>query len=1053
MIEKRTWFQRPLAALCLLSGITILSGYIILNSEGRWKGGGEESYRITLRHYGNDAREMETSAAIPLEDALSAIPGIDRITTQSENGQVRAFVSFRQKSRLFFNREDEFYDSVREAAQRVYETLPPSAQRPELRSSGNFHVPFWTAAVYGSSVNGMESLPDGALLERTIKPALNGIEGVGEVEIAGPGIKEIVIALDQERTAALGLSPADISAFLAADDALFSGGSLQYNGLEIPLRVDGRYSDLEALGEVLVPLKSPDQPVGGAVKLKAIADIREQEREAETLSRLNGKKTAIISVTATSGADPGALSRKIKKELEKFSSLPLEFHVLEDRGAEEAAAFKSVFTAALEASLLVALATVLLGWGKSKGFRNGFICALVIPLISIIAAAFLSAAGFPVNRKFLAGLAVGIGGAADAVILSAEGFGRAGNSLEGRSIFRSIWPPLVSGAATTVVVLLPLAGITGAEDIAVISYALGAVTLVSLALALTLLPPLFLWEKRPIESTTARRFVPLRSTIPMLALPILTLSLVRNFRRRLSRFFAVLIRFCMRRSIVFPGVSLLVSIAAILALAAVGADTSGEWAEDSVYIQIEFDGGYLKSEGDPLLASWALDLQKNPAVMDVQTGARTGSGYGLVTFDPGRSKIGEIRDFIRSRIIPGAFIYIPEPSPGDRIWTITVSGDEADKCRELARQAAFLCSADQGSGLSFVKETVLNFKQGSPRLTLVPRRELLAQGGLFFSFPADSIRRGVYGPVAYKRTGDNGEIDVRLKFRPVSGDVPERTGFMPSRFSAWAEGTSGGILNILNEKDILGIPLATAGGALESIRVGSLMEPVKTQEVSSIRRENRRRIASFSIRTNPGDPRIFRDKTMAALKDMELPPGYKIEFDPEAIRQAESLSGKFLNFIWAVIFCYMIIAAAEESFVLPLIILSSIPPSLAIPVLVLIIFKAPINAAVACALVAVSGMTVNASVISAGELWRQGSGDAGSVYRILKRRIPALAATTATTIAGAFPFLFLREGNNTLIRTLALVTILGVGTSFVCSLTLVPSWMTLFSRLRIERKH
>ena len=1012
MIERRIWFERPLAAICILAAAAILSVYIILSAGGRREDGGEIGYRITLRHYGSDAHEMERSIAIPLEDALSAIPGINQVLTLSENGSVRAYAVFRRSRKGFFVVEDDYYDSVREAAQRVYETLPPSAQRPELSSSGDFRVPFWTAAVYSP---GGDALPDGALLERTIKPALSGIDGIGEVEIAGPGIREIVITLDQEKTAALGLSPSNIAGTLAGNDALFPAGFFRYGGIEIPLRLDGRYPDLEALGEALIPLNVPDAAFGATVRLKAIADIREQERDGDTLSRLNGKRTAVISVTAASGTDPGLLSNRIKKEMENFASLPVEFRVLEDRGAEEASAFRSVFAATLKASALVALAVILLGMGKKAGLKNGLICAGAIPLILLISAAFLSAMGFPFNGKFLAGLAVGIGGAVDAVILSAEGFGRARNPREGKTMLRSIWSPLFLGAATTAAALLPLAGINTAADINVIISALGVVTIVSVLLALTLLPPLFLWEEK---SFARNDFVtPVRTRIVKSRW-----SILKNSRRRFTRCFAATIRLCSKNAPAFPAVSLVVCTAAIFALVAAGADTSGEWAEDSVYVQIEFEGGFLKEEGDALLALWAADIGNQSGVKEVQTGARTGSGYGLVTFDPRIVNAAEIRNLVRFKTIPGAFIFIPEPSAGDRIWTVTISGDDAEKCRELARMAVPLCSS-----LSFVKETVLNFKDGGPRLTLVPHRELLARSGIPFSFAADTIRRGVHGPVAYKRSGDGGETDVRIRF-----------------------GSSVDAAMTLNEDDVLRIPLADNNqGAL---RVGAFMETEKTREVSGIRRENRRRVASFSIVTAPGDPRFFRDKTMDALKNMELPPGYRIEFDPDAIRQAEALSGKFFNFIWAILFCYMIIAAVKESFILPLIILSAIPFSLAVPVLILVISGIPINTATACALVAVSGMTVSASVISAGELWRRGEKETGAVYRILRERVPALLAMTGTTIFGALPFLFLQEGANAIVRMLALVSVLGVGTSFFCSLTLIPSLMNLYFRFCKRRK-
>ena len=1016
MVEKRGWFQRPFAALCILAVVVILSVYILFSSDGKREYGGEAGYRITLRHYGSDAHEMERTVAVPLEDALSAIPGINRVMTLSENGSVRAYAVFRRSRRGFFAVEDDYYESVREAAQRVYETLPSSAQRPELSSSGDFRVPFWVAAVY--SPGGDSAMPDGALLERTIKPALSSIDGIGEVEIAGPGIREIVITLNQEKAAALGLSPASIAGFLAGNDALFPAGFFRYGGIEIPMRLDGRYKDLQALSEALIPLNAPNVPFGATAALGDIAEIREQERDGDILSRLNGKRTAVISVTAASGTDSGLLSSRIKKEMENFSSLPVEFRVLEDRGAEEAAAFRSVFAAAMKAAVLVALAVIFLGIGKKAGLKNGLICAATIPLILMVSAALLSAMGFPFNGKFLAGLAVGIGGAVDAVILSAEGFGRAGNSGEGKAMLKSIWSPLLLGAATTVAALLPLAGINTAGDISIIISAVGVVTFVSVLIALALLPPLFLWENKTFVRCELMPAAAYTRTIKRWR------SMLKYIRRRLARSFAATLRFCTRNAPAVPAVSLFVCAAAVFALAAAGTDTSGEWAEDSVYAQVEFDGGFLKEEGDILLASWAADIGNHPGVREVQTGARTGSGYGLVTFDPRIVNAGEIRNLVRSKAIPGAFIYIPEPSAGDRIWTITISGDDADKCRELARMAASLCSS-----LSFVKETVLNFKDGGPRLTLVPQRELLARAGMRFSFAADTVRRGVHGPVAYKRSGGGGETDVRIRFGSLEN--PSVT---------------------LNGSGVLRIPLAANDSNQGTLRVGALMKAERTQDVSGIKRENRRRVASFSIGTASGDPRFFRDKTMEALKNLELPPGYRIEFDPEAIHQAEALSGKLLNFTWAILFCYMVIAAVKESFILPLIILASIPFSLAVPVLLLVIFGIPINAAAACALVAVSGMTVSASVISAGELWRHGEKEAGAVYKILRDRIPALLAMTGTTIFGALPFLFLQEGANALVRMLALVSVLGVGTSFFCSITLIPSLMNLYFRFSQKTK-
>jgi HAE1 family hydrophobic/amphiphilic exporter-1 len=250
---------------------------------------------------------------------------------------------------------------------------------------------------------------------------------------------------------------------------------------------------------------------------------------------------------------------------------------------------------------------------------------------------------------------------------------------------------------------------------------------------------------------------------------------------------------------------------------------------------------------------------------------------------------------------------------------------------------------------------------------------------------------------------------------------------------------------------ILSLPLASGDPQrdplIESFRVGSLTETFRDREPSLIRREDRRRTASFSVRTAPMDPRKAREKILGFLQTLELPEGYTVEFDREAVRAAETLSKTSFRFLFALLFCYMIIAASSESFSLPLIILSSVPPSLAVPVLILTPLGFPVNAAVACSLVAVSGMAVNASVLT-GENFKQFLKtkkplEAMKVYRLLRSRLPVLTACTGTTAAGTLPFLLLRENSNAMLKVLSLVTFFGVTASAFCSLALIPSWVQL----------
>jgi multidrug efflux pump subunit AcrB len=469
--------------------------------------------------------------------------------------------------------------------------------------------------------------------------------------------------------------------------------------------------------------------------------------------------------------------------------------------------------------------------------------------------------------------------------------------------------------------------------------------------------------------------------------------------------------------------------AGVLAILFSGVDPGGGFSEDSVFVQVEFEGGLRAQETDRLLADYAEGLLAKGGIKNIQTSARTASGSILISFDGKKTRAPQVREWARTLAIPGGFVYFPESSPTERNWEIKINGDDDTRCRELAVRAAALCSA-----LPPVKEGVLNFREGSGRITLVPDRERLAKSTLAFSTAAAAARWGVHGPVAYKRIGPQGEIDVRV--RGTARREPSREETL-------------GILTAAppDERGEPGMPL----------RLDSLMNIREGREPASIRREDRRRTASISIRTGVMDPRRVRREVMGALKNLELPPGYTVEFDPEAIDQAEALSGTVLFFLLALIFCYMVIASVHESFGIPLAVLSVVPPSLAFPALCLVLPGAPLNPAAACAFVAVSGMAVNASVLSAGGLapflkFRSGGGKSPgggfALYRGLREKIPALLATAGTTVAGAAPFLFLREGANSLVKTLALVSALGVGASCLFSVCIVPAlavkWPKLF---------
>jgi len=1029
-----SFLKRKKASLCILAGLCAVSLFIIINSDEKKNENTGGSYAVKIKHYGIDAKEIERNITIPLEDALFSIQGIQTIQSLSENSVSSVFISFK-------NGTKGQYEAVRDAAYKVYESLPSSAQRPQIISSTNSRIPVWSAAVINSnSGDDAENLftPDLAaqLLEKTVKPRFESLEGAGEVLVSGAGLKEIFITLDQEKINFLGLNPQEIASVLGMNDSIFSGGTAVQGSREIIITVDGRYDKLDS---VLIPINGNNQArnskddnnesdagFGRYIELGEIASITEQEREPDIFSRLNGRKTVSIAVMGRHGADLRKLSQDIKNVLSELS-LPLDFIVLSDLGAEESAAFRSVLNAALLGAIMVAIIGFLLN-RKNKLNFSGLFCAVMIPLICLISASILSGFGFSLDRLLLAGIAAGIGTAIDAVILCSEKLRKCENYNSAFKSLSMLTGPLIAGGATTVAVLIPLSSVDDSSA-RIISISIAVVTITALVLSLTILPPLLLWDLDSSKKNNVIRknalFKQTNTSVwaacirKIISCAVKIKSMNRRLLNVMCRLLAVIIKLCAKYPIAVITTGLAITVTAVLMLFAKGVDTSSYCSEDSVYAQVEFDGGLLAQEVDRILTNYSEKLLEIQGIKNVETGARTGSGTLLISFNPKQTNTRNVRETAKQIYIPGGFIFFHEDTAEDRYWEIFIYGDEDQKCRELARELTFVCA-----GHPLIKDRILNFKDGGGKLVLIPNREILANVKIPFSSAASSVRLGVYGPVAYKKMEADREIDVRIR---IGENVTRQ-----SRES---------VLNLLTASG--------SRGSISPLHIKTLVKTKEEIEPSSIKRDNRRRSASITISTKPADARRVKKELSGLFKKIDLPPGYSIEFDPQAIRQSENISAAALSFILAIIFCYMIIACINESFTVPLLVLSAVPTSLALPAICLILSGSAYNSAVACAFIVVSGMTVNAAILCVdGFRIRMKKGKKKSqflIYSALREKMPALLSTTGTTVAGALPFIFLTEGANTLIKTLSLTGALGVACSFLCSITVIPSLISIFN--------
>ena len=93
---------RPVAAACALIALLVLSA-LALGSGGEAHAP-RDFFVVSIKQYGVDAREMERTVTIPLEDALYALPEVKSVSSVTENAQSRVSVLFKREGGLLSGR-------------------------------------------------------------------------------------------------------------------------------------------------------------------------------------------------------------------------------------------------------------------------------------------------------------------------------------------------------------------------------------------------------------------------------------------------------------------------------------------------------------------------------------------------------------------------------------------------------------------------------------------------------------------------------------------------------------------------------------------------------------------------------------------------------------------------------------------------------------------------------------------------------------------------------------------------------------------------------------
>ncbi len=361
---------------------------------------------VTAAWPGATAREMENLVAEPLEKRLQELTWYDRVDTTTRPGFALMTLTLKDSTPPAAVQE-EFYQARKKLGDEA-RTLPPGVFGPFV----NDEYADVSFALYALKAKGMP-MRELTRQAEAIRQDLLHVAGVKKINILGERPEQIFVEFSFDKLATLGVSAQDIVAALQRQNGVTPSGSIDTEGPQVFIRVDGAYDGVQAIAD------TPIAAAGRTLKLSDIAEVRRGYEDPPTyMIRHKGEPTILLAAVMQEGWDGLALGRALEERTAGIArTLPLGMTLekVTDQAVNITHAvdeFMMKFAMALGVVLLVSL--VSLGW------RVGIVVAAAVPLTLAAVFLIMLETGRFFDRITLGALILSLGLLVDDAIIAIE---------------------------------------------------------------------------------------------------------------------------------------------------------------------------------------------------------------------------------------------------------------------------------------------------------------------------------------------------------------------------------------------------------------------------------------------------------------------------------------------------------------------------------------------------------------------------------------------------------------------------------------------------------
>ena len=961
---------------------------------------------VSVTYEGAQPEQIDEQVVRKIEEAVSEAKGVRHITSTSTEGSADIGVEFK----IGIDPAEAAQD-VRDKVSAVRGDLPEGVKEPVISRFDMNAAP--VAAIALTTQDGdLRELSQ--FVNDTLKPQLQKVAGVGQIQVSGQTTREVELLLSQEKLNEFGLSISEVTQGLQAVNRDIPAGTLDHAGQQTTVRTAGAFRSLDDVYSVVLGTRGR-QPI----RFEQVGRAQDTVKEPTTLCRYDGEAVIGVEIGKQSGGNAVRVATDVKKtlaRLEKELPAGVSVHLVRDDAARITQSMDDVWFDLIVGGFF---AVLIVFWFLGD-WHSTVISALAIPTSIAAAFSFMHLGHFSINTMSLLGLSLSVGLLIDDAIVVVENIIRHRNmgkdartaALDGA---QEIVLPVMATTFSVAAVFLPVGLMTGmvGQYFKEFGLTVAFAVLLSLFVSFTLTPML------------AALYLPVGKP----ALPGILQKPWQKFQQNfaaLEQWYQHTLRHVLQhaRKRVMAGALALLAVS-LLVLTQIGQEFSPQADNAQFTLTVKSPRGESVTAADDKLAAVRTALTAVPGVAHVYQRANVQEGSFFIQLMPKAERErtqAEIVSDCRQRVNALAGFQADVLTGDDKPVAISITGEDGAQLEAISHEVEGILRETPG-----VRDVTSSVRTGASELKIVRKDDIAGELGVSSAAIGETLGTMLNGTVVGRYNDKDEQVDMRLR---LDGDDRTTSAML---WQVYVPGTAGRL-----------VPL------------GQVAEVEQGAASGSVRRYDRKKEVRLSANLEHAVLSDFEEAFWAKVADIDLPPGYTIQPAGESDDMDEAFDSLGMAIVMAVLLIFLVLAAQFESYSEPFAIMLSLPLAAIGAIWGLFIAHSQISMVSLIGIIMLLGLVTKNAILLidvAQQQLRVGKDCAEALVTAGKLRLRPILMTSLAMIFGMLP-IALGTGNGAELRApMAYGIIGGITTSTVLTLVIVPiayTWIYNWRHIRKE---